>query len=202
MIQIKKIISALAMLMLALPLITLQSCKSDEDDLIRNVFDIPTELSVTYGESTPIMALKTDMEDQLVFPSNALNFTSVSEDESIVKMVSPMTAEAVGIGFSNVKIYNSNNEEIATVRITVNPTHEVTIKVGETVRIKDILGSLATTQTISNMLPDDANIATVTWVGAYACIKGVSPGVTYVGVKGYNPDYSRHPVMIKVTVEP
>lgn len=167
--------------LLVMPL--LQSCKSDEDDFIQ---DFPSECTLKVGESCLIVDIA---EDALVVPAVMANFKWQSDDENVA-IVKNASIQGVGIGETEIRIYNSDASEVlAVVQVKVLPTASVTMKAGETRVITDILSEEIVEDIGRNIVSSSSDISVTDTYQKYwdspLVISAESPGKAYITFKSY-----------------
>lgn len=161
----------------------LQSCKSDEEDFIK---DFPSECTLKLGESCLIVDIA---EDALVVPAVMANFKWQSDDENVA-IVKNASIQGVGIGETEIRIYNSDASEVlAVVQVKVLPTASVTMKAGETRLITDILSKEIVDDLGRNIVSSSSDIKVADTYHKYwdtsLVISAESPGKAYIKFVSY-----------------
>lgn len=119
-----KYITRLAVCLTALLPVMLQSCKSDEEDLFDNYYNTPTEIEAYYGDVIELTEVKGD-DEVLVIPSVVANLKYEIEDTNIVSQDYWGEIKAVGIGSTVIRIYNSKDELMREIPVTVKSPFEL-----------------------------------------------------------------------------
>lgn len=121
----KHIIRIFACVALLLPAVAFQSCKTDEEDLLKKVYSIPENITLKVGESFNPYLIDIDLDDTLVLPALVVDGTSVmTTDTDVVGLYrynDDIVALAEGEGTCDLIYYNSEDEEICRINVTVLP---------------------------------------------------------------------------------
>lgn len=174
----------------------LQSCKSDEEDFVK---DFPSECTLKCGELQPLIVVD---EDALVVPAAIAHLQWQSDDEDVA-IVENGGIRATGLGETDIRLYNSDATKLVSqIHVTVIPTATVTLKAGETVDIKELLPEQY--DSYARFYSSNPSVAEVSdsWNnGKYRPILSAeSPGETIIS--GTESAYTKSAkVVIKVKVE-
>ncbi|MDE6271394.1 MAG: hypothetical protein K2M31_00100 [Muribaculaceae bacterium] len=105
-------------LMLCIGMVTLlNSCKDDDETLIDQFYEFPEIITCSLGDQIEIADMKFG-DDTLVVPAVVMNLTYAIENKNIITTVNGELT-AVGVGSTEIFIYNAQEELIKTIPVVV-----------------------------------------------------------------------------------
>ncbi len=120
---INKLFHSLLVLILCLGSVSfLHSCKDDDETLINQFYDFPEMITCKIGDEVTFADMKFG-EDTMVVPAVVLNLRYAVENSNILASRNG-TLYAVGLGSTEIFIYNEDDELIRTIPVIVESSLE------------------------------------------------------------------------------